>query len=134
MSIAGDWKNQRGSTMTLQVNGSKLSGTYRTAVGDEHARSRDWDLSGVVGGDLLSFTVIYPDKNGDAGSITAWAGRYFPEELDEGGKVLKPERISSMWCLTHKWTSEEQSDGSLVKKETKDWNHITAHADVFERP
>lgn len=134
MSVAGRWKNQRESMMDLKiVSGTKLEGTYRTAVGGKYAQGQSWALSGVVEGDLLAFIVVFRDQTKDAESITAWSGRHFPEECDREGKVVKPERISTVWCLAHRWSSREKGDGSLEKTETEDWNHVLTNADVFTR-
>jgi hypothetical protein len=130
MAMAGRWTNRLGSIMELRVSGDALSGTYKTAVGGDKAKSRSWKLFGKVAGDLLSFIVVY-GKGQDA-SIAAWTGRYFPEEKAVRGRQGKPERIATVWCLADRWTAKK-SGKSLKRVPTEDWNHVLTNADIFTR-
>ena len=61
VNLSGEWTNRLGSTMNLKTNGSKVTGTYRTAVGAPQ-ESKEFPVIGVVNGDLLSFIVDWKEE------------------------------------------------------------------------
>jgi hypothetical protein len=72
MPLNGDWLNELGSKMTLNVDGQDISGEYFTAVGDAEGIC---DLSGRTNEDntVLGFSVAWQNSYGDSESVTAWS-------------------------------------------------------------
>ena len=61
MDINGDWFNELGSKMVLQVHGSTITGKYHTAVGD---------ADGIY--ELVGRVSIPADENRTLGFVVAW--------------------------------------------------------------
>jgi Avidin family. len=61
MPFTGRWKNQLSSEMVLQVTGSKVTGKYKSAVGEVDP-NKEYDLEGFVIDDLIGFTVLWADR------------------------------------------------------------------------
>jgi hypothetical protein len=113
VDFSGHWKNQRGSSIELAVDGDgRVSGTFRTAVGTPYP-SESFPLCGVVAGDLIAFSVSF----GVHESVTAWAGQH----TVAGGR----ERIETLWHLARNVPDADEERGL--------WAAILAGADVFER-
>jgi hypothetical protein len=110
----GTWENQMGSVMSLQVNGTDVTGTYTSASsGQGHGGPITGPLKGYAKGDLISFLVLWP-----TGSQTAWTGQMTDEE--------GPDRIETLWHLV---TDTAEDDEDLYF-----WKSTYAGADVFTRP
>ncbi|MEJ8474433.1 avidin/streptavidin family protein [Roseibium algae] len=110
----GTWENGLGSEMDLVVNVNLLSGEYRTNVGLP-APSEEFDLTGFVTGDLITFTVNF----GRYGSLTTWAGQ---QTETSTGQV----EIKTLWYLT-KNVPDSREPNEL-------WSSILAGAGTFTRP
>jgi hypothetical protein len=110
MPLNGDWFNELGSKMTLNVDGQDISGKYFTAVGDAEGI---YDLSGRTNEDntVLGFSIAWQNSYGDSESATAWSGEYHSDE----------DVIVTTWLLT------DQTD------EANDWKSTTVGKDVFQR-
>ena len=78
MDPGGQWYNELGSKMQIRVSGSRVSGTYCSAVGDA---SRTYDLFGAVDPDpytysqAISWTVAWSNSSGNAHSVTCYSDR-----------------------------------------------------------
>ena len=113
VDLTGKWKNQLNSEMTLIMDGNgKLTGKYATAVG-RPSGSEEFELMGVVTGDLVSFIVNF----GKYGSLTAWAGQV----IEDNGK----ETIRTLWHLSENVKESEESN--------KVWGSIRAGYGLFTR-
>ena len=110
MPLNGDWYNELGSKMTLEVDGQKIRGTYYTGVGDAEGI---YQLSGRTNesNTVLGFSVAWQNSFGDSESATAWSGQYHGDE----------DEILTTWLLT------DQTD------EKDDWKSTTIGQDVFQR-
>jgi hypothetical protein len=110
MALDGDWFNELGSRMTLQVNGQDVSGHYYTAVGDAEGI---YDLSGRTNKDntVVGFSVAWQNTYGDSESATAWSGEYHEDE----------DIIVTTWLLT------------AQTAEADDWKSTLVGKDVFRR-
>lgn len=95
MSISGTWYNELGSTMDIQANGSVVTGTYQTAVGDAQGL---YDLYGATDTEsnetsqAIGFVVAWVNQYGTANSVTGWSGQW---QIIDG-----EETITTMWLLT----------------------------------
>lgn len=119
MSIAGAWYNELGSKMVLSQNGSSITGTYQTAVGDA---SGIYELVGSIdvagdpegNGQAVAWVVVWNNQpNGSSHSITAWSGQY---QTADGN-----EEITTLWLLTQETPAH------------KDWASTSVNQDVFTR-
>jgi hypothetical protein len=110
MAFSGDWFNELGSKMTLEVDGQDITGEYYTAVGDAKGI---YDLSGRTNesNTVLGFSVAWQNAYGDSESATAWSGQYHGDE----------DVIVTTWLLT------DQTD------EADDWKSTLVGKDVFQR-
>ncbi|MFF2204837.1 avidin/streptavidin family protein [Streptomyces sp. NPDC058145] len=115
MSIAGEWYNEFGSRVHLEVDPEgTVSGHYVTAVG--HAPGT-YILTGRHDGPkspgnaiALGWTVAWRNEHGNVGSVTSWSGQFRAD----------PERILSTWLLTRSATVEA-------------WESTVVGQDVFTR-
>jgi hypothetical protein len=114
MSFAGNWKNRLGSEMVLQVTGNKVTGKYKSAVGEVDP-SKEYDLEGFVIDNLVGFTALWADRK----SITCWVDRL----QQEGGK----DKIHAVWHLGSLFKDED------FKEPTELWNTFLTNLDEFER-
>ncbi|WP_425306745.1 avidin/streptavidin family protein [Cupriavidus pauculus] len=109
----GHWKNQMGSSMELEVNGSEIKGSYTSAnSGEGTGGPLVGALRGYVAGDLISFSVLWP-----GGSITAWTGQL----VDDAAAP----RIETLWHLV--------TDVPDPDEPTKLWTSTFTGADKFTR-
>lgn len=95
MTVAGTWYNELGSVMTLNINGSQLTGTYQTAVGNAkgiYSLVGGLDSLPSSGGQALGFVVAWVNQYGTSNSVTTWSGQY---QLIAG-----IEQIGTQWLLT----------------------------------
>ncbi len=106
----GTWKNELGSTMTLTVSDSKVTGTYQSAVSGDGAPVVG-DLQGWIAGAVISFVVKW-----DA-STTAWVGHHV---LEDG-----TESIETLWQLATKLQNPDDPNDL--------WESVLAGADRFVR-
>lgn len=80
MGLQGTWYNELGSRIVLEVNGSNVTGTYETVVGEA---SGVYHLVGVVDNSpngrvqAVAFVVVWVnDDSGNSHSVTSWSGQY----------------------------------------------------------
>ena len=107
--FAGTWKNELGSTMTIEIVGKKtIKGTYETAVSGEGGALSKHDLNGAIDGNLISFIVNWTDKN----AITAWVGQMTGEDA-----------IFTLWQMTM----------AVKDPQSEYWESILAGSDTFSR-
>jgi hypothetical protein len=116
MTIEGSWYNELGSTMEIRQEGSTISGTYCTAVGDAEGT---YSLLGQInikpsqGGQAVAWCVVWTNTSGHSDSTTSWCGQY---QTVEG-----IEEISTFWLLT-----SEQLPAN-------DWRATNIGQDTFSR-
>jgi Avidin family len=117
MSIAGIWYNELGSMVEFFVNGSAVSGSYWTAVGQA---TGEYVLSGQIntqpsgGGQAVGWSVAWTNSSGSAHSVTSWSGQL------QVGQMGQSE-IVTFWLLS----SEEASQN--------DWAATNVGQDIFTR-
>lgn len=118
-SVAGQWRNERGSVLILRVEGTQLSGSYRTAVGNPDPRD-DYPVSGIVHGDLLAFSVAWIGHD----SLTSWTGRH------EAGE----DRLRTLWHLVRSHTTTiDPLTLTPNRHPVAIWGAFTTQASVFDR-
>lgn len=117
--INGLWINQNGSTLDLIENGGVITGTYCSRKG-RAVSGKQYPISGVLNGDVLSFCVNWKDSEDNLESITSFSGR-----LERDSVGIKA--IHTVWVLVRRWENEERT------KETGMWNSFLTNSDVFER-
>ncbi|HEV7645488.1 MAG TPA: avidin/streptavidin family protein [Pyrinomonadaceae bacterium] len=117
MSIVGNWYNELGSQMQLNVSGSNVWGTYYTAVG---TASGQYPLTGQSDSNpskfsqALGWAVAWNNAYfGSSHSSTSWSGQY--------QTVAGSEEIIAFWLLT---TEVQQQDN---------WEATQVGQDVFTR-
>lgn len=108
-SLAGKWKNELGSTVTIVQYGSLLTGEYYSAVSEGQGTALG-ALIGLISGNVTSFTVTWFHDADTAPSITNWIGQVFPEDT----KTLK-----MLWLMCKQ---TPQADG---------WESTLAGSDTF---
>ncbi len=119
MSASGTWYNELGSMMNLAVEGTSVTGTYHTSVGDadgiyQLVGSLDVDGDPSTKGQAIAWIVVWRNEaHGSSHSITAWSGQY---QLIDG-----VEEIETLWLLT----SEVQTND--------DWASTQINKDFFTR-
>jgi hypothetical protein len=113
VDFSGTWYNQRGSEMNLIVNGSIVSGTYKTKVGSPDDKDLFY-LTGFATGDLISFTVNF----GKFDTLTSWAGQFAKE-----GKEL--EMIHTCFVASVNIKDPDESDAI--------WGGVKSGSDFFQR-
>lgn len=106
--VAGVYRNERGSLLTLAVNGGRLHGAFRSAVGNVASETR-FAVSGVVNGDVVGFVVDF----GKAGSVGAWSGQ------------LRGDELVLLWHLSRDVGDDEEKMGL--------WSSVLTGSDVFVR-
>ncbi len=112
-NFTGNWYNQHGSQMTLQVDtAGAVRGTYQTGVGLAAPDER-FSLLGFASDDLIAFTVNF----GAHGCLTSWAGQH---TRDDSG-----ERLETMWYLARNIADADEPQ--------RLWGGIWSGADVFRR-
>lgn len=84
--FAGNWKNELKSTMSLEVNGSRVKGRY-TSVESETGKIATGLIVGTVNGNIITFVV---DWDGLA-ATTTWSGQLV--EIDG------EQKIQTLWLL-----------------------------------
>ena len=126
MPISGDWYNELGSKVTLNLDPKdprQISGSYHTNVGN--AKQRTFPLTGRcddahLPDQVIAWVVVWdpPDTGPDGKpvrkpSITAWAGQYhFVQEI---------EFITTTWLLTGMTDAAD------------DWESTSVSMDIFFR-
>jgi hypothetical protein len=73
--VSGLWRHHSGSELDLAVNGSELTGRYRTA-GGRPGLEKWFPLTGKCNGPLLGFIVSWDNYH----SLTSWCGRIVVEQ------------------------------------------------------
>ncbi len=117
-SFAGKWRNERGSVVTLKVNGTQLSGTYQTAAGSPKLTDQ-FEVVGVVYGELVSFSVAWVEF----GTLTAWIGRLDPET----------DTISTLWHMVRSHSTGFDEKGTKITVPVELWNAFATQASRFTR-
>jgi hypothetical protein len=113
IDFSGIWVNELGSEMELTVNGGRVSGKYRSAVGEASLDER-FELTGFVSGDRIAFCVNF----GASGTLAAWTGLH---SEDNG-----VEAIYALWHLPREIGAEEEA------KEYR-WSAILTGVNTFKR-
>ncbi len=97
-NVAGEWANERGSSVTFVETDGVLSGYYNTRLGNPDPASR-FPLTGFIEGDQVTFTVNFKGY----GSLTSWTGQI---SEDEDGAYIR-----TLWHLTRDvLDAEEEAD------------------------
>jgi len=95
--VAGEWANERGSSVTFIETDGLLSGYYSTQLGNPDPDSR-FPLTGFIEGDQLTFTVNFKGY----GSLTSWTGQI---SEDEDGPYIR-----TLWHLTRDVPDAEEDE------------------------
>ena len=95
--VAGEWANERGSSVTFIETEGLLSGYYSTQLGNPDPDSR-FPLTGFIEGDQLTFTVNFKGY----GSLTSWTGQI---SEDEDGPYIR-----TLWHLTRDVPDAEEDE------------------------
>lgn len=117
-AIDGTWVNENGSLAVFQSDGSRLSGTYRTAKGRPQPTDT-FDLVGLINGNLISFCVAWTNFD----SMTAWVGRYDPES----------DTISTLWHLVRSSDMLRDENGNISTTAVPLWKAFSTQASLFTR-
>lgn len=119
MSVAGDWWNELGSKVTIQLDPNdarQISGTYHTNVGQ--AQQRSYPLVGrcdaaSLPDQVVSWVVVWdppdapsPGESPRKPSTTAWVGQYHV--------VHGMEFLTTTWLLTRMTAAPDDWESTLV--------------------
>lgn len=116
MSLEGKWYNKLGSMMDLHLEGSSVTGSYHTAVGEAQG---SYPLTGFIDPRALNqsqavgLVVAWVNESGSSHSVTTWSGQF---QVIEGEEVL-----TTTWLLTHE------------TEPTQDWKSTLIGTDIFSR-
>jgi hypothetical protein len=113
--IIGNWYNELGSVMKLQINGNNIVGTYHTLVGDAEGI---YPLMGIGDFDnhqseALGWVVSWNNEFKNSDSVTVWSGQY--QEKNEEDVIL------TTWLLTSESRPQD------------DWRSTLVGTDIFYR-
>ena len=97
VTVAGEWANERGSSVTFIESDGLLSGYYSTQLGNPDPASR-FPLTGFREGDQLTFTVNFKGY----GSLTSWTGQMSED--------TKGPFIQTLWHLTRDVPDAEEDE------------------------
>jgi hypothetical protein len=111
MDIRGEWFNELGSMMRIDVNGSTITGKYHTAVGDAEGV---YDLIGRISipsddNRTLGFVVTWQNDKRSTDSATAWSG--------EAQEVDGTQHIATTWLLTEETAPADNWKSTIVGKD-----------------
>jgi hypothetical protein len=111
MGLDGQWYNELGSQMTLQIDGAQITGIYTTNVGatGTYTLVGALDLTPTPASQTFGFVVAWQQAN----SVTTWSGQY---QLING-----QETLTMLWLLT----SETAPPNN--------WRATTVGEDLFTR-
>lgn len=111
MGLAGTWYNELGSPMEITVNGSLLTGTYRSGVGAEgtYSLTGAFDANPLANkSQSLGFVVAWQNAESNYHSTTSWSGRYL--------QTATGEMLATFWLLTAE--QPDQWEGTLIGEDT----------------
>jgi len=113
IDFSGTWVNELGSEMEITVKDGRVSGKYKTAVGEASPTER-FELTGFASVDRIVFCVNF----GPYGTLGAWTGLH---DEDKGA-----EEIYSLWHLPREMQDDEET------KEYR-WSAILTGVNIFKR-
>lgn len=106
--VAGVYRNERGSLLALEVDGGRLTGSFRSAVGNVPSERR-FAVAGAVNGDVVGFVVDFER----AGSVGTWSGQ------------LRGDELVLLWHLSRDVKDDDEKMGL--------WSSVLTGSDVFAR-
>lgn len=106
--VAGVYRNERGSLLHLEVAGRRLTGSFRSAVGNVPSERR-FGVVGVANGDVVGFVVDFDQ----AGSVGTWSGQ------------LRDDELVLLWHLSRDVQDADEKMGL--------WSSVLTGSDVFIR-
>lgn len=110
--LNGNWYNELGSVMTLQVQGENIVGTYQTAVGDAKGLYKLVGRSDTDNheSETVGWVVNWKNQYGDSDSVTTWSGQI---QAVDGEDI-----IATTWLLTSETAPGDDWHSTLVGKDT----------------
>lgn len=115
MDIGGQWFNELGSRMVIDVHDGMITGQYHTGVGEA---AGEYELVGRISmpnndNRAIAFVVAWQNGMQDTDAVTAWSGEV--REVDE------IQYMTTTWLLTRE---------TLPKN---DWRSTAVGKDYFTR-
>lgn len=112
-NLSGNWVNELGSKMILEVNGNSLSGIYISKVGDVLG---EYKLTGFVNTTedesiVLGWIVLWVNDESNSNAVTAWSGQY---QID---KETNSPVIVTTWLLTEQTNEADDWKSTMVGKD-----------------
>ncbi|GLR46224.1 hypothetical protein GCM10007880_67420 [Mesorhizobium amorphae] len=75
VSTTSTWKNQRGSTMTINIDSSgSVHGQYINRAPGFGCQNSEFPLNGRVNGKFIAFAVSWKNSVDNCNSVTGWTG------------------------------------------------------------
>lgn len=128
MPLEGIWYNELGSKMVLSVNGTSITGTYQTKVGDAfglYPLVGGTDTAPIPSGQAVGLVVTWAnEQHGSSHSVTSWSGQY--QVLDS------EEMITAFWLLTIEADPDQDWKSTLVGKDLFT-RHEPSEAEIARR-
>jgi len=112
MRLDGVWYNELGSTVTIQIAGNQITGTYQTAVGDatgQYPIVGSFDSNPAPSGPSVGWVVAWANQSGSSNSVTTWCGQL---QSINGSEVL-----TAMWLLTGETAPNSDWQSTIVGKD-----------------
>jgi hypothetical protein len=112
MRLDGMWYNELGSTMTIQIAGNQITGTYQTAVGDaagQYTLAGSFDMNPSPSGPSAGWVVTWANQSGNSNSVTTWCGQL--QDIN-GSEVL-----TAMWLLTGETAPNSDWQSTIIGKD-----------------
>ena len=110
--FSGLWINQRKSLLKLKQDGSSITGTFDSGVGDD-GQKLEVPVVGWANGDRIAFTTTYPRY----GTVVAWVG----QQVADGGNPA----LIAHWL--HETDIPDQAEPTAL------WTSTRIGADRFTR-
>ncbi len=121
MRWTGTWRNQYGSTLTIDNDADgRIEGTFVTAIDASSIAGETVSVVGVHRGELISISAAGGRAEGDI--VMAFSGK------------MVGERLETVWQLVSSHKLSASAEGEKATRRPLEWPHaVMMNADTFER-
>lgn len=121
MDWSGTWRNQYGSTVSIECdNHGRVGGTFRTALEDSGFYGREAAIVGVANGNCIAFSSAAASDAGDM--IVSYTG------------LLRDGKLETMWLYVTDEAIVADGPGAMAERRPVPWwKAVISNAVTFER-
>jgi Avidin family len=112
MTLAGVWYNELHSTMTIEIKGNLITGTYQTAVGDAsglYQLTGSFDANPTSSSQSVGWVVTWNNDIENSNCVTSWCGKL---QVING-----KETITAMWLLSEESEVDDNWRSTVIGKD-----------------